>query len=117
MTNKGLLLVLSGPSGAGKGTVVKNLLQADPRIRLSVSATTRAPRPGEEDGREYYFISRERFLEMVRNGEMLEHAEYCGNCYGTPLLPILDWISKGLDVVLEIEVQGDRKSTRLNSSH
>lgn len=106
MTNKGLLLVLSGPSGAGKGTVVKRLLQTDPRIRLSVSATTRAPRPGEADGREYRFLSRDRFLEMVRSGEMLEHAEYCGNCYGTPLRPILDWTSKGFDVVLEIEVQG-----------
>lgn len=106
MTNKGLLLILSGPSGAGKGTVVKSLLAADPGIRLSVSATTRAPRPGETDGKEYSFLTRERFQEMAAAGKMLESAEYCGNCYGTPLTPILQWTSKGLDVVLEIEVQG-----------
>lgn len=106
MENDGLLLILSGPSGAGKGTVVKSLLAGDPGIRLSVSATTRAPRPGETDGKEYFFLTRERFLEMAGAGKMLESAEYCGNCYGTPLTPILDWTSKGMDVVLEIEVQG-----------
>ncbi|MFU0833091.1 MAG: Guanylate kinase [Oscillospiraceae bacterium] len=106
MTNDGLLLILSGPSGAGKGTVVKSLLAQNPNVRLSVSATTRAPRPGETDGKEYYFLNRDRFQEMVSNGMMLESAEYCGNYYGTPLKPILDWTSKGLDVILEIEVQG-----------
>ena len=106
MANKGLLLILSGPSGAGKGTVVRRLLEMDPGIRLSVSATTRAPRPGETDGKEYYFLTRERFQEMVRAGEMLESAQYCGNCYGTPLGPILKWTSRGYDVILEIEVQG-----------
>ena len=106
MTNNGLLLILSGPSGAGKGTVVRRLVEEDPGIRLSVSATTRAPRPGEEEGREYFFLSKERFSRMADAGEMLESAEYCGNCYGTPLGPILGWTSQGLDVVLEIEVQG-----------
>lgn len=106
MTNNGLLLILSGPSGAGKGTVVRRLVSGDPGIRLSVSATTREPRPGEEDGREYHFITKEQFKKLADAGRMLESAEYCGNCYGTPLGPILDWTSRGLDVVLEIEVQG-----------
>lgn len=106
MTNKGLLVVLSGPSGAGKGTVLKTLLEGNSGIRLSVSATTRAPRPGEEDGREYYFLSREKFKQMTEAGEMLESAEYCGNCYGTPAAPIEKWTSEGTDVILEIEVQG-----------
>ena len=106
MTGKGLLVVLSGPSGAGKGTVLRELLKRDPGVRLSVSATTRAPRPGETDGREYYFMSREKFMRMAENGGMLETAEYCGNCYGTPAAPIERWISEGTDVILEIEVQG-----------
>lgn len=106
MTSNGLLLILSGPSGAGKGTVVKSLLAGSPGIRLSVSATTRPPRPGEEDGKDYFFLARERFQKMDKEGKMLESAEYCGNCYGTPLEPIEEWISKGQDVILEIEVQG-----------
>ncbi|WP_411676655.1 guanylate kinase [Caproicibacter sp.] len=106
MTNEGLLLILSGPSGTGKGTVVKNLMAGNPGIRFSVSATTRAPRPGETDGKEYFFLTRERFHEITADGKMLENAEYCGNCYGTPLTPILEWTAQGLDVVLDIEVQG-----------
>jgi guanylate kinase len=106
MTNRGLLVVLSGPSGAGKGTVVKALLERRPQIRLSISATTRAPRQGETDGKEYYFISREKFSRMTEEGKMLETAEYCGNCYGTPAAPIEEWTSQGNDVILEIEVQG-----------
>lgn len=106
MTNSGLLLILSGPSGAGKGTVVRQLVSENPGVQLSVSATTRAPRAGEMEGREYFFLSRERFREMADAGKMLESAEYCGNCYGTPLEPILSWTSQGLDVILEIEVQG-----------
>ncbi len=112
MTSKGLLVVLSGPSGAGKGTVLKSLLSAGEGIRLSVSATTRSPRPGEADGREYYFISREKFVRMAAAGEMLESAEYCGNCYGTPAAPIEKWTSEGTDVILEIEVQGGAQVRR-----
>jgi guanylate kinase len=106
MTSNGLLLILSGPSGTGKGTVVKSLLAGSPGIRLSVSATTRAPRPGEKDGKDYFFLAREKFQKMDKAGKMLESAEYCGNGYGTPLEPIEKWTSKGQDVILEIEVQG-----------
>lgn len=112
MANKGLLVVFSGPSGAGKGTLLKALLAKDRNIRLSVSATTRSPRPGEVNGREYHFISREKFSEMAAAGEMLESAEYCGNCYGTPAAPIERWTSEGKDVILEIEVQGGAQVKR-----
>lgn len=106
MSGKGLLVVLSGPSGAGKDTVLKSLMQNEPGVRLSVSATTRAPREGEEDGKDYFFLSCPRFKELVENGKMLEHAEYCGNFYGTPSEPIDAWQAEGCDVILEIEVQG-----------
>ena len=106
MSGKGLLVVLSGPSGAGKDTVLKSLMQKEPGVRLSVSATTRAPREGEEDGKDYFFLSRPRFEELVENGKMLEHAEYCGNFYGTPSEPIEAWQAEGCDVILEIEVRG-----------
>ena len=104
--NKGLLLVLSAPSGAGKGTIIKRLMDDDRNLKLSVSATTRAPRPGEVDGEDYFFLSREEFDDLVKNGEMLEHAEYVGNCYGTPKGPVESWLNDGLDVILEIDVQG-----------
>lgn len=106
MTNEGLLIVLSGPSGAGKGTVLKSFLAGSPNVVLSVSATTRAPRVGEMHGREYYFYSREEFLAMRESGMLLESAEYCGNYYGTPAAPIQEWTAGGKDVVLEIEVKG-----------
>lgn len=106
---KGLLVVLSAPSGGGKGTVVKALLERNRNIRLSVSATTRAPRPGEEDGAHYFFTSRERFLAEIESGGMLEHAEYVGNLYGTPKAPVDAWRAAGMDVILEIEVQGGRQ--------
>lgn len=112
MAGKGLLVVFSGPSGAGKGTVLRALRKQNPGIRLSVSATTRAPRPGETDGREYYFMTREKFKRMAENGGMLEFAEYCGNCYGTPAAPIERWTSEGTDVILEIEVQGGAQVQR-----
>ena len=106
MSEKGLLVVFSGPSGAGKDTVLKRLMEKEPGIRLSVSATTRAPREGETDGKDYHFLTRAHFDELVANDKMLEHAEYCGNCYGTPSEPIEKWQAEGCDVILEIEVQG-----------
>lgn len=106
MNKDGLLIVFSGPSGAGKGTVLKSLLEKDQNIKLSISATTRSPRVGEEDGVNYFFIDKDKFLSMIDHDEMLEHAEYCGNYYGTPRAPIEKWQSSGNDVILEIEVQG-----------
>lgn len=104
--SKGLLLVVSAPSAGGKGTILGELFQRDENLRMSVSATTRHPRPGEEHGRHYFFISREEFQEMIDKGSMLEHAEYVGNLYGTPKAPVDRWREEGHDVVLEIEVQG-----------
>ena len=112
MASKGLLVILSGPSGTGKGTVLKALLAGSPSVRLSISATTRAPRPGETDGKEYYFMTREKFMETERAGGMLESAEYCGNLYGTPLAPIEKWMSQGMDVILEIETLGGAQVRR-----
>lgn len=106
MNERGKLIVISGPSGAGKSTVISKVMQADPSIVFSVSATTRAPREGERDGVNYFFVTRKRFQSMVDNGELLEHAEYVGNCYGTPKAPVLDSIEKGKSVVFDIEVQG-----------
>lgn len=106
MTNNGLLIVFSGPSGAGKDTILKRLMEKNPNVRLSVSATTRQPRRGEADGVDYFFLSREKFETMSAGGEMLESAQYCGNYYGTPQAPIRAWCAEGRDVILEIEVQG-----------
>ena len=110
---KGILLVVSAPSAGGKGTILKELFRQDGNLRMSVSATTRQPRPGEENGKDYYFMSREEFQELVAGGRMLEHAEYVGNCYGTPREPVEEWLAQGLDVVLEIEVQGGAQIKRL----
>lgn len=104
--NLGLMLVLSGPSGAGKDTVLHRLLEVDENIKLSISATTRAPREGEVDKRDYYFLSKSEFIQMISKDEMLEHAQYCDNYYGTPRGPVDEWRGKGKDVILEIEVQG-----------
>ena len=105
MKNKGLLAVISGPAGTGKGTVVKEL-QKDDNIRVSVSATTRAPRTGEENGVAYHFLTKEEFLRMIDQDGFLEYAEYVGNFYGSPKKQALDWMKQGKDVILEIEVQG-----------
>ena len=106
---RGLLLILSSPSGAGKSTLSRRLLDWDPTIRFSVSATTRAPRPGEEDGREYYFRHRAAFEDMVRTGEMLEHAEVFGNLYGSPRAPVEAAMHAGRDTVFDIDWQGGQQ--------
>lgn len=106
MNNEGLLVVLSGPSGAGKDSVLSSLLARNKNIRISTSATTRKPREGEFEGVDYYFMSEEQFEQLILNNEMLEYAEYCGNYYGTPYNPVEEWLSEGKDVLLEIEVNG-----------
>lgn len=103
---KGILLILSGFAGSGKGTIVRELIKRYDNYALSVSATTRAPRPGEEDGREYFFKTREEFENMISRDEFLEHAEYVGNYYGTPRKYVEDMLEEGRDVILEIEMQG-----------
>ena len=103
---RGTLLIFSGPSGVGKGTVVKELRRRSDAIRLSVSATTRNPRPEDVEGVTYYFKTEEEFLAMIDRGEFLEHAVYSGNRYGTPAGPVDELLDQGLDVVLEIDVQG-----------
>jgi len=103
---RGRLLVISGPSGAGKTSICEGLLRSIPRARWSVSVTTRPRRGNEVDGQAYHFISREEYDRMVAAGELLEHAEYLGNGYGTPMKPVLDAIENGDVLVLEIDVQG-----------
>lgn len=103
--NKGIMLVVSGPAGSGKGTVNGMLMQRED-FAFSVSATTRAPRPGEKDGVNYHFITREEFLERIASGDMLEHTEYCGNFYGTPLKEAEEVLRSGKNLILEIEVEG-----------
>ncbi|MBR4768605.1 MAG: guanylate kinase [Lachnospiraceae bacterium] len=111
---KGLLIVVSGFSGVGKGTIVKELLRRYPDVyELSISVTTRRMRLGEEEGREYFFRSREVFEEMIRNGDLLEHAVYNGNYYGTPKPYVLEKLSEGKNVILEIEMQGGAQIKRV----
>ena len=105
----GRLVVLTGPSGVGKGTLLKRLRQEHPGLYLSTSATTRAPREGEEPGKDYYFVSRERFEAMITAGELLEWAEFAGNYYGTPRQPVEVQIERGNQVILEIELKGARQ--------
>lgn len=102
---KGKMLVISGPSGSGKTTICKRLLE-DPRVRFSISATTRAPRPGEADGRDYHFVTREKFKAMMAAGEFIEHADVYGNMYGTLRKPMEAALARGEVYLLEIDVQG-----------
>ena len=106
---KGILIVLCGFSGAGKGTLMKELMKTYDNYALSISMTTRSPRPGEEDGREYFFTTRENFEEKIAQNGLIEYAEYCGNYYGTPREYVEKQLQAGKDVILEIEIQGMRK--------
>lgn len=107
--NKGLLIVVSSPSGCGKGTILNRVFAQNKNLKFSVSATTRKPREGEIHGENYYFITKDEFKEKIQNGEMLEYAEFVGNLYGTPKDAVLNAIGEGTDVVLEIEVLGGKQ--------
>lgn len=110
MKKKGILVVVSGFSGSGKGTIMKRLLaeHAD-TYALSISATTRSPRPGETHGQEYFFVSREEFEEMIRQGALIEYAQYVNHYYGTPRNYVIEQLEQGRDVILEIDIQGALK--------
>ena len=109
MSEKGKLIVISGPSGAGKSTVVFKAMEDRKDLCFSTSVTTRKPRPGEVDGREYFFVDLDRFAEMIANDELLEHAVYVANYYGTPRKYVEDRLLSGMNVLLDIEVQGARQ--------
>lgn len=106
--SRGMLIVVSGPSGCGKGTILAEILKDD-KFFYSISATTRSPRPGEVDGVNYLFLSKDKFEELIKEDGMLEYASYCENYYGTPRKPVEDMLEKGKHVILEIEVQGAMK--------
>ena len=109
---RGRLIVVSGPSGAGKSTLIKASLEAVPELAYSVSATTRGPRPGEVDGKDYIFLSREEFERWIEEDRFLEWAEYSGNLYGTPEQKVEELLDEGMSVILEIELQGARQVRR-----
>ena len=113
LSEKGILLVISGPAGTGKGTVVSNILARSDDFALSVSATTRAPRYNEVDGVQYHFLTRTQFEQKIEDGQMLEYAEYVGNYYGTPRERVMEMLETGTNVILEIEVVGAMKIKRL----
>lgn len=108
-TRRGLLIILSSPSGAGKTTLARRLLASDPQVGFSISATTRPPRPGEVDGREYHFVTRPEFKDMVARGDLLEHAEVFGNLYGSPREPIERAMAEGRDTLFDIDWQGGQQ--------
>ena len=103
---RGLVICVSGPSGVGKGTIIKRVMAMRPNVAHSISVTTRAPRPGEKDGADYYFRDENAFRQMLDHGEILESDYYCGNYYGTPLSPLEQLVSQGIDVLLDITVPG-----------
>ena len=107
--DKGILVVVSGFSGAGKGTIMKRITEKYDNYALSISATTRAPRKGEEEGKSYFFVSKTRFEEMIDSDELVEYAKYVDNYYGTPRKFVEDCLNQGKDVILEIEIQGALK--------
>ena len=109
MKDRGILIIVSGFSGAGKGTVMKKLMSEYDNYALSISATTRSPRPGEQDGREYFFKTVEEFETMIENNQLIEYAKYVGNYYGTPKEYVEKMLDEGKDVILEIEMQGTMK--------
>ena len=109
MNDAARLTVLSGPSGVGKGTVVAALRGIRPDVWVSVSCTTRPPRAGETDGLQYYFVDRARFRQLVESDELLEHAEFAGNCYGTPRAAVLEHLAAGVPTLLEIDLEGARQ--------
>ena len=113
-SRRGLLLILSSPSGAGKSTLSRMLMAWDPSLRFSVSATTRAPRPAEVEGREYFFLSKEKFTDMVEADEMLEHAEVFGNFYGSPATPVREALDAGRDMIFDIDWQGGQQIKNSN---
>ena len=113
MKDKGILFVISGPAGSGKGTVIKLLRELIPSLGLSVSATTRAPRPGEVEGVNYYYKTKDEFERMLRDGEIVEHTVYMDNYYGTPAAEIKRCLEGGIDLILEIEVEGAEQIKRL----
>lgn len=106
MSEQGMLLLISGPSGCGKGTVCGQLLKSSPELKLSISATSRAPRPGEVHGRDYFFMSRGEFENLIAGGGLLEWASIYGHFYGTPWKPVKDSLDMGKDILLELDVQG-----------
>ena len=103
---RGKLFVISGPSGVGKGTICKKILEADGNMRFSVSMTTRAPREGEVEGVDYYYVSKDKFLELLQEGELLEHNKFVDNYYGTPRRNVVEWTESGHDVLLDIDYHG-----------
>ncbi len=113
--NKGLLVVVSAPAGCGKDTILEQMFKKTDNAAYSISATTRAPRQGEIDGVHYHFLTKERFEEMIRNDEVIEYTEYCGNFYGTPKKSVEELLEKGRDVILKIEIEGAMNIKRLYS--
>lgn len=109
MRQQGILIIISGFSGVGKGTLVKRLVQKYDRYALSVSMTTRAPRPGEENGREYFFVTKDDFERKIKENGLIEYASYSGNYYGTPRAYVEEQMAQGKDIILEIEIQGAMK--------